>query len=150
MRFAMTLLLLGGACAPYGDARSDELRAVLTRADDALLRARPKLVAGKFTRMAGTPFDFYRGSVPLFRSDWERGRVSGTQHAWAQLAVRGLGDPHPENFGILVAADGSAALEPNDFDAADRVPALFDLRRLTVGAALAARVAGLDLEARCV
>lgn len=135
----MALLLCACASEP---SREGELRSVLTRADDLLLRTRPQLVAGKYARMATAPFEYYRGNLAVFRHDWERGAHTG--FPVTLTPVHGLGDPHPENFGILVAPDGTAALEPNDFDTADTVPALFDVRRLTIGMALAARSAGLD------
>jgi hypothetical protein len=51
-----------------------------------------------------------------------------------------LGDAHPENFGTMVSRDGVMALEPNDLDAADRYPYLWEVRRLGVGLCIAARV----------
>ena len=69
MRHALFLSLALAACAPPGDAREATLVQVLVKADEVVLRTRPQLVRGKFARMAASPFDFYRGSVPLFRAD---------------------------------------------------------------------------------
>ncbi len=140
MRHALFLSLALAACAPPGDAREATLVQVLVKADEVVLRTRPQLVRGKFARMAASPFDFYRGSVPLFRADWESGRTSHSGFLAGAPPVLGLGDPHPENFGLLLDRDGTLALEPNDFDSADRVPFLFDLRRLVTGLALGARM----------
>lgn len=127
-------------CSPQGDARQATVVQVLTRADEVMLRSRPELSAGKYARMAAGPFDFYRGSLALFRADWEAGRTSQSGFLTGTPPVLGLGDPHPENFGLLMDRDGGLALEPNDFDSADRVPYLLDVRRLTTGLALAARM----------
>lgn len=128
-------------CAPSAiDPREAEIANTLERADELLLRSRPSLVAGKYHRMASDAFSFYRGNLALFRYDWELGRTSRSGFAANVQPVQGIADPHPENFGILVASDGTAGLEPNDFDSADRVPYLFDLRRLVGGLALGARL----------
>jgi uncharacterized protein (DUF2252 family) len=144
VRYALLLLLVPplavASCAPPEDAREATVVQVLVKADEVVLRTRPQLVSGKFARMAASPFDFYRGSVPLFRADWESGRTSQSGFLAGAPPVLGLGDPHPENFGLLLDREGTLALEPNDFDSADRVPYLFDLRRLTTGLALGARL----------
>jgi uncharacterized protein (DUF2252 family) len=138
------LLLLPLACAPAVAPREAQVAAVLARADLGLLRTRPAFVEGKYRRMASSLFDFYRGNLPLFRSDWELGPAAASAFS-ATLPVDGLGDPHPENFGVLAAGDASLALEPNDFDSADRVPYLFDLRRLLIGLELGAGLSGAAL-----
>lgn len=134
------VILCFAACAPEPDARQATVVQVLTRADEVLLRTRPALASGKFERMATGPFDFYRGSLPLFRADWEAGRISQSGFLASTPPVLGLGDPHPENFGLLLDREGVLALEPNDFDSADRVPYLFDVRRLVTGLAVGAFV----------
>ncbi len=144
MRSAAWFVIWFAACAPPQDARQATLIQVLTKADEILIRSRPQLASGKFERMALGPFDFYRGSLPLFRADWEAGRISQSGFLAGTPPVLGLGDPHPENFGLLVDRDGVLALEPNDFDSADRLPYLFDVRRLVTGLALGARVSRPD------
>lgn len=140
----LVLICLTAACAPGLDTREVELVGVLARADDIALRSRPQLVEGKYARMASTLYSYYRGNLAVFRHDWENGRLSAEALPAAMTPVWGLGDPHPENFGILLAADGSPGFEPNDFDAADRVPAIFDLRRLTLGLVLGAKEVDAD------
>ncbi len=112
----------------------------IARADEVLIRARPTLAAGKYQRMAGDPYSFFRGSLALFRADWEAGRASRSGFLSQTQPVLGLGDPHPENVGLLVDRQQQLALEFNDFDSADRVPYLFDVRRLLAGLALGARL----------
>ncbi|APR74768.1 Hypothetical protein A7982_00114 [Minicystis rosea] len=136
------------------DPRAAEIASTLARADASLIRTRPALVAGKYARMAGDPYAFYRGTVPLFRHDWEMNAEGVSASAFAVEAAQGplpeglstllVGDAHPENFGALRARDGSFGLEPNDFDGADFGPYLWDLRRLTAGVSVAARLSNTD------
>jgi uncharacterized protein (DUF2252 family) len=138
---ALVALSCGDAA---GDAREDELIAVLAEADAPMIRARPALAAGKYARMAASPVDFLRGSLPLYRHDARSGTttVSVSRFALDVPLVPSLGDPHVENFGALRASDGTTGLEPNDFDAADRAPFLWDVRRLAVSVALSGFVSG--------
>lgn len=140
----MTLLALG--CAEPADDRSATLASAFARADLPLLRARPALSAGRYARMARSAYDFYRGDLAVFARDWRDGAspLSRSRFALDAPLAPGLGDAHPENFGSLLARDGSLALEPNDFDGADRVPYLWDVRRLVIGVALAAKLSNAD------
>lgn len=141
-----TIAACGGCDDVTLDDRTSTVAGVLARADEPLLRSRPGLVEGKYARMRSGPYELFRGSVPLFKADWAAGTagVSRSRFHVARPLVHGLGDPHPENFGTLRAGDGSLAIEPNDLDGADRLPYLWDLRRLTVGVALAATLANAD------
>lgn len=141
-RGLLALTLLSSACVDGGlDARELEVANVLAKADEPLLRARPALVAGKYRRMAADSVAFVRGSLPLYRHDVRDGTTDAGVSGFAlDVLVPSLGDAHPENFGTLRASDGSFALEPNDFDAADRAPYLWDVRRLAAGMALAAEL----------
>ncbi len=147
-RFGVFVMAAASACSS-SSAREDELVAVLTRSDQALLQTRPQLVAGKYQHMTGDAYTFYRGTLALFRHDWEAGRLSQTRFELGE-PVWGIGDPHPENFGLLVAGDRTAALEANDLDSADRVPALFDLRRLLAGLGVATRLTSPGTEVKGV
>lgn len=128
------------------DARKAEIASVMSTADEALIRTRPSLVAGKYKRMAATPYDFFRGTVPLSWHDYRSNHfgLAASDFALDGPLVPGLGDPHPENFGTLLGPDGTLAFEPNDFDGADFAPYLWDLRRLVTGMALAARLTNPD------
>jgi uncharacterized protein (DUF2252 family) len=139
--------LLSGCGDGAADPRAAEIAGVLSRADEPLIRSRPALVAGKYARMASDPYSFYRGNVPIYRHDWDRGAfglTAGSAAFGGAPELLAVGDPHPENFGVLVARDGSLALEPNDFDSADRANPLWDLRRLTTGMSLAAHLSNSD------
>ncbi len=143
---ALAALVAVGCASPL-DARQDEIASVFADADLALIRTRPLLVAGKYRLMASDPFSFYRGNLPLFLHDWEKGAFGLATSKFTSTTdpePLAVGDPHPENFGLLLAANGTFALEPNDFDSADRAPYLWDVRRFVVGLAIAAQLANSD------
>jgi uncharacterized protein (DUF2252 family) len=147
LRFTLLRILLGFGLVGCGSSTIDEARKaeivnVMTSADEALLRTRPNLVAGKYARMAMNPYDFFRGTVPLSWHDYRNNHfdIGSSSFALDGPLAPVLGDPHPENFGTLLGADGELALEPNDFDSSEFAPYLWDLRRLTTGMALAARM----------
>lgn len=150
MRLLFFLALLFFACAAPPDAREAEVVDTLTQADQVLLQSRPVLTAGKYAQMATAPYEFYRGNLALFRHDWEAGTTSRTSFFTDVAPVWGIADPHPENFGVLLAEDGTLGFEPNDLDSADRVPALFDVRRLVGGLALGVKISAPDVSAHDV
>lgn len=140
------LSLVGCGSPTLDEARKAHIANVISTADEPLLRTRPNLVAGKYARMAANPYDFFRGTVPLSWHDYRNNYVGFGASAFAldgPLAPV-LGDPHPENFGTVIGADGVLGLEPNDFDSADFAPYIWDLRRLVAGMALAARLTNPD------
>ncbi len=151
---ATALFATLAACAPDADtARGAWLASTLARADQSLARTRPNLLASRYARMASSPFEYYRGALAVFARDWADGQNSRS-HFSSDTHVYALGDPHPENFGLMRGGDGAFSLEPNDMDAFDRMPYLWDLRRLLVGVTLglqdanignpAARAAAID------
>lgn len=129
------------ACDDTGlDARSQTIASVLVRADESFIRDRAVLSRDKYALMASSRYEFYRGSFALFLHDAEDGaELSRSAFRQDGLLPLGVGDTHPENFGALWAGDGSFAIEPNDFDAADRYPWLWEVRRLAIGMVVAAR-----------
>lgn len=144
-RTLIATLLFAASCAPVED-RTEVIASTLLRADDALFHSRPRLLADKYAAMAADPFTFYRGSIALFARDVRAGEAWVGESAFATDAplVAAIGDPHPENFGLLEGRDGALRLEVNDFDAADRLPLVWDLRRWACGIAVANHVASLD------
>lgn len=140
---------VGGACAADVDAREALVANTLARADQALIRARPTLMAGKYARMASGPYAYYRGSMAVWARDWSDASTGLSASGWALdlPLVGGVGDPHPENFGTLQDAEGTVALEVTDLDGADAVPVLWDLRRLCVGLVLFARLGNVESDA---
>lgn len=150
-------IVSAGCGGGLDDPRAAEIASVMARADASFIRTRGALVAGKYARMAGDPYAFYRGTVPLYRHDFELGAFGLSASRFSLAVPRDgvvpgrsplvLGDPHLENFGVLRARDGSFGLEANDFDSADRGSYLWDLRRLAIGASLAARLSNADDDA---
>lgn len=141
---SLCLVATMGCSDSMEPSRADNIASVFLEADATLLRERPGLVAGKYTRMAEDLFSFYRGTMPLWLSDAARGEHPASAFDLRDPMPVCIGDSHPENFGTLRASDGTLAVEANDFDAADRTPYLWDLRRLTVGLVLAARLSNPD------
>ena len=144
---AAALALSVAACGSVpSDPRAAVVVNVLESADDAFIRARPTLVAGKYATMSAPGISFFRGQLSLYLYDTENGSggLGPTRFALQAPLVPCIGDPHPENFGTLLAADGTVALELDDFDTADRAPYLFDVRRFAAGLALAANLANTD------
>ncbi len=146
LRSALLSLALVAASACASEDRDATIRSVFARADDTQRRSRRTLLEGRYARMAATPVDFYRGSIALFLRDWRDGATGLSTSAFSVDAPMplGVGDPHVENFGTLEGPDGRLTLEANDLDGADRVPYLWDLRRLTVGLCVAAGASNAD------
>ena len=144
-------VVLGAAllgCGPSLDDRGVAIANAMTQADAPALRDRPALVAGKYNHMARSLYNFYRGAVPVYRADFRDGRTEASRTAFVSYALPwSTGDAHPENFGLLLAGDGTLALEPNDLDAVDRYPYHWDLRRLVTGMVLGARLSNEGDEA---
>src|SRR5262249_54205282 len=132
-------------CGESAPAREAIVVSTIARADMPLVRTRPQLVEGKYRLMASSLYAFYRGSFALYLRDAADTAqpIGASAYSAAGVLPLGIGDVHPENFGILVAPDQSFAIEPNDFDGADRYPHHWEVRRLCAGMAIAARLAGV-------
>ena len=142
----LCVALLASCGGASDDAREDEITGVMAEADEPVIRARRELAAGKYVRMVLSPIEFLRGSLPIYRHDSRAGTSleSVSDFAMDLPLVPSIGDPHIENFGALRASDDSLALEPNDFDAADQAPYLWDVRRLATSMVIAASTSNPD------
>lgn len=134
--------LVASGCGEEVPPREATIVNTMVEADYPLLISRPKLVVGKYARMAGNAYSFFRGTFALYLRD---AQDSSTPLAGTDFRVDGalplsIGDAHPENFGLLVAPDDTFAIEANDFDGADRYPYLWEVRRLGTGLVIAARL----------
>ena len=67
--------------------------------------------AGKFDKLAGSLYSFFRGTCLLFYRD-----MAGEDAMMP--TVFALGDGHPANFGIMPSADNVPIFGVNDFDEA--------------------------------
>lgn len=144
MRAAAAILCasLALGCGESIPARESIIVNTLTQADMPHIRSRRELVAVKYRTMGDNFYSYFRGTFPLYLRDaTDTSLTIGTTAfpAPGVLPVT-IGDAHPENFGLLVASDGTFAIEANDFDGADRYPHHWELRRFVTGLALTANI----------
>ena len=97
----------------------------------------PDLVPIRYSRMAASPFDFYRGAAlpmaadlaPLPRSD---------------IVVQLCGDAHLSNFGLFASPGADQVFDITDFDETLHGPFEWDLKRLAASLVLAGRSRGFS------
>jgi uncharacterized protein (DUF2252 family) len=120
------------ATAP--DERQQQIVDVLAGSFSELIEINPKAFRRKFRKMASEPFDFYRGSAPLFYHDVDRlddpFADERTSRVWIQ------GDLHAENYGTYMDAEGVLVFDVNDFDEAYLGHFTWDLQRMAASLAL--------------
>jgi hypothetical protein len=92
----------------------------------------PLLVPLRHSRMAATPFTFYRGAAILMASD-----LGGMPNTG--LLTQLCGDAHLANFGLFAAPDRSLVFDVNDFDETNPGPFEWDVMRLATSFVLAGR-----------
>jgi uncharacterized protein (DUF2252 family) len=98
-----------------------------------------QLLPIRFTRMAESPFAFFRGSAILQAHDLE-----GTPSAG--LSVQCCGDCHLMNFGGFATPERMLVFDINDFDETHPGPFEWDVKRLATSFVLAARWLGFGAE----
>lgn len=107
--------------------RKSEILDVLNQAFSDLLTAQPDAFRKKFRKMAAGPFQFYRGSAPLFYYDIAKCTDpfanEHTSRVWIQ------GDLHAENFGTYMSSEGVLTFDINDFDEAYLGHFTWDIKR---------------------
>jgi uncharacterized protein (DUF2252 family) len=96
-----------------------------------------KLLPIRFTRMAESPFAFFRGTAILQAHD-----LKGTPSAG--LIVQCCGDCHLINFGGFATPERALVFDINDFDETLPGPFEWDVKRLATSFVLAARWLGFD------
>jgi uncharacterized protein (DUF2252 family) len=92
----------------------------------------PDLVPIRYGRMLRSPFTFLRGSAGLMARDLATLPSTG-------LLVQACGDCHLLNFGIFATPERNLVLDINDFDETLPAPWEWDVKRLAVSFAVAAR-----------
>jgi len=92
----------------------------------------PELVPIRYGRMVRSPFTFLRGSAGLMAYDLETTPTTG-------LRVQACGDCHLLNFGLFATPERNLVFDLNDFDETLSAPWEWDLKRLAVSFAVAAR-----------
>lgn len=96
----------------------------------------PWLIPVRHSRMAQSPFAFFRGSAAVMASDLSRQPHSG-------LMVQLCGDAHLMNFGFYGSPERNLLFDINDFDETYPGPYEWDVQRLAASLILAARSLGL-------
>ncbi|MGF1552803.1 MAG: DUF2252 domain-containing protein [Paracoccaceae bacterium] len=89
----------------------------------------------KFDKLAGSAFDFFRGTSLLFHRD-----MAGEDKRMPTVLL--LGDVHPDNFGVMPNRDNVPIFGVNDFDDACYGPFTWDLKRGAAGFILAVEEEG--------
>ncbi|MDF6041042.1 DUF2252 domain-containing protein [Streptomyces sp. JH14] len=95
----------------------------------------PELVPIRYSRMAESPFRFYRGAAAIMAADLATTADSGIR---AQLC----GDAHLSNFGLLASPERQLLFDINDFDETLPGPWEWDVKRLAASLAVAGRANG--------
>jgi uncharacterized protein (DUF2252 family) len=114
-----------------GERKFDPVEVVLASGAGRLARLLPI----KYTRMAVSPFAFFRGAVAVMAADLARLPHSG-------IEVQLCGDAHVQNLGSFAAPDGRLVFDFNDFDETIRGSWEWDVKRMAASIVLAGRAAG--------
>ena len=92
----------------------------------------PELVPVRYGRMLVSPFTFLRGSSGLMAYDLATTPTTG-------IRVQACGDCHLLNFGLFATPERNLIFDLNDFDETLPAPWEWDVKRLAVSFAVAAR-----------
>jgi uncharacterized protein (DUF2252 family) len=92
----------------------------------------PELIPLRYGRMLASPFTFLRGSAALMAYDLATTPSTG-------LRVQACGDCHLLNFGFFATPERNLVFDLNDFDETLPAPWEWDLKRLAISFAVAAR-----------
>lgn len=92
----------------------------------------PELLPLRHSRMAESPFAFYRGAAAVMASDLASCADSG-------LRVQLCGDAHLANIGVFAAPDRDLVIDLNDFDETLPGPFEWDVARLAASFEIAGR-----------
>ncbi|PPA03662.1 DUF2252 domain-containing protein [Pseudomonas sp. MWU12-2312b] len=104
----------------------------------------PNLVPVRYGRMVRSPFTFLRGSAGLMAHDLATTPTTGIQ-------VQACGDCHLMNFGLFATPERNLIFDINDFDETLPAPWEWDVKRLAISFAVAARDNRLsDKDARAI
>ncbi|HYM59304.1 MAG TPA: DUF2252 domain-containing protein [Thermoanaerobaculia bacterium] len=96
----------------------------------------------KYTRMAASPFGFFRGAAAVMARDMAGLPRSG-------LNVQLCGDAHVLNLGAFASPEGHLVFDINDFDETMPGPWEWDIKRLASSFVVAGRQAGCS-DKRCL
>jgi uncharacterized protein (DUF2252 family) len=91
-----------------------------------------ELVPLRYSRMAVSPFAFFRGSAIVMASDLAAQPSTG-------IETQICGDAHIANFGVFASPERNLMFDLNDFDESHRGPFEWDVKRMATSVGLAAR-----------
>lgn len=133
-------ILCAGCSAPTDAPRTAWLQTTLLADNRVVIERFPNAAAGKFAKMADTPYRYLRGSAAQYLRDvLDAGpyhqRCRHTNPAAQRRAI--IGDAHLENVGSYLAGGERLIVDFNDFDAATYGPYHVDVWRLTTSIAVA-------------
>jgi uncharacterized protein (DUF2252 family) len=141
--FVFASLLLATGIATAATTRPTWVVNQLYSYNHPLAAQLPGELATKMSKMAVSPFAFYRGTAHLFYQDMKTQPTSlYCNTACTQTWLNG--DLHLQNLGGFRDASGNFVYDSNDFDESYWGPYLWDLRRIAVSIILAARENGLS------
>jgi uncharacterized protein (DUF2252 family) len=118
------------------DGRETHLLDALMNEFGTAMAADPPAFRRKFSKMAASPFAYYRGSACVFYSDLAGAYADDSYLDKRTRRVWIHGDLHAENFGTYMNASGVLVFNVNDFDEAYVGPYTWDLRRFAASVAL--------------
>ena len=104
----------------------------LTLLDRAARGRVATLLKLKYQFMGNSPFDYFRGAVPVMAADLSMLPNTG-------IVTQICGDAHVRNVGAFAAPDGRLVFDINDFDETIRGPFEWDLKRMAASLVLAGR-----------
>jgi len=110
------------------DGRPDPIE-LLKRSDRGRL---PELLPIRYSRMAESPFAFFRGSAALMAFDLAKSPST-------RIRVQACGDCHAANFGGFASPERRLLFDINDFDETLPAPWEGDVKRLAASVVLASR-----------
>jgi len=125
-----------GEWAPAAD-RPDPLGLLAAQEETRV----PELVPIRHSRMAASPFAFYRGAANVLAAD-----LAAVPHT--SLKVQLCGDAHLVNFGGFASPERNLVFDVNDFDETHPGPFEWDVKRLAASLEIAARSRGFDRKQR--
>jgi uncharacterized protein (DUF2252 family) len=97
----------------------------------------PDLVALRHSRMAASPFPYYRGTPAVMAFD-----LSTTPRT--DILVQASGDSHLSNFGLFGSPERTLVFDANDFDETLPGPWEWDVKRLAASIVVAGRENGFS------
>lgn len=110
------------------DDRSDPLKILAAQNRTRLA----DLIPVRMGRMSESPFAFLRGSAAVMAADLATTPTTG-------IEVQSCGDAHLLNFGLFASPERNLLFDVIDFDETGAAPFEWDLKRLAVSSAVAAR-----------